>query len=151
MPLVGEAHILVRADLSNLGKDFQTGFDKGAAVFFTGGGKMRDQFDKGFNKSDANTTFGKFADGLDNLDDKFSKAATNFNRLVQTGYATGTALTTAVGAVSSLIGGLGSLIGVAGGAAASLSSLGSIVTALGLGMGVAKLALSGVGAALSVL
>jgi hypothetical protein len=130
MAVVGEAHIIVRAITTSVKDDIKKGFNGVDDTIQKTGDRARKVFSDDFAKSTAG-----------------ARAA--FSKLVRTGYILQGALGTVAGVVGSLIGGLGALIGAAGGAAGSLGAFAGVLAALPAGMATFKLAIGGVGAAVS--
>ena len=152
MALVGEAHVIVRAVTTGVRNDIKRGFNGLGGVASSAGRDVGRQFSNGFNRAAGDgRAFDTFRNSLRNLVSESQSVQQAFTSLSRTSRTLGTAFVGAVGGISSLIGGLVSLVGAAAGAAASLASIGNVVAGLGLGLGVAKLALGGVGGALSKL
>ncbi len=149
--LVGEAHVIVRAITSKVDEDIRKGFSGSSSTGGKAGDAMGKSFSRGFNKNVNQNTFSRIADGLKTLSPGAQKAREAFQKLLATGYVLQTALSTILPAVFSLIGGLGAIAGSAAGAIGSLAALGNVIFALAGAMAVAKLALGGVGKALSAL
>jgi len=130
MAVVGEAHIIVRAITTSVKDDIKKGF-QGVDSAVGDSGK---RISKAFSND--------FAGGA-------QAAQKAFQRLTKTGYVLQTALGTIVSGVVSLVGAAGALGGALGGAAGSVASFAGIIAALPAGMATFKLALSGVGEAVS--
>ena len=130
MAVVGEAHIIVRAITTSVKDDIKKGFNGVDDTIQKTGDRARKVFSDDFAKSTAG-----------------ARAA--FSRLVRTGYILQGALGTVAGVVGSLVGGLGALIGAAGGAAGSVGAFAGVIAALPAGLATFKLALGGVGQAVS--
>jgi phage-related protein len=150
--IVGEAHIIVRALTDKVDGDIKRGFSGlSAAPASTAGGRFAKAFSAGFNKSADASVFKRFSDGIANAGAASEGAARRFSSLVKTGYSVQAALGSILGGLSAVIGGLVSLGGSALGAAGSLAIVGNAGFAMAAGMIAAKLALGGVGKALSAL
>lgn len=130
MAIVGEAHIVVRAITTSVKDDIKKGFEG------------VDSTVKKTGQSIAKTFQSDFARSAD-------QSRKSWAALTKTSFTLQTAVGSLVGTISSLVGGLGAVAGAAGGAAASIVALGSAVVALPVGMAVAKLALGGIGQAVS--
>jgi hypothetical protein len=130
MAVVGEAHIIVRAITTSVKDDIKKGFNGVDDTIKQTGERARKVFSDDFAKSTAG-----------------ARAA--FSKLVRTGYILQGAIGTLAGTVGSLIGGLGALIGAAGGAAGSVGAFAGVIAALPAGLATFKLALGGVGQAVS--
>jgi hypothetical protein len=130
MAVVGEAHIIVRAITTSVKDDIKKGF-QGVDNAVADSGK---RISKAFSDD--------FASGAE-------AAQKAFQRLVKTGYVLQTALGTIVGGLASLVGAAGALAGALGGAAGSVAAFSGVIAALPAGMATFKLALGGVGAAVS--
>jgi hypothetical protein len=79
------------------------------------------------------------------------RARLAFAKLTRASFVLGPAISVLVGAITGVIGGLGALVGAAGGASASLVIIGNGFAAVRLGALAARIALGGVGRALSQL
>ena len=148
MPVVGEAHIMVRALTTRVAKDIKDGFDgiDGATATKAGetiGQRLRD----GFSKSTSGNWAGKWADGLRAVAPGAEAARDQMNQLIKQGYKFSAIGTLLVGSIGTIIGALGALIGAAGGAAAAFTAIIGTMVSLKVGMAVAKFALKGVGEA----
>jgi len=145
MPVVGEAHIMVRALTTRVAKDIKDGFDgiDGATATKAGetiGQRLKD----GFAKSTAGTWAGKWADALKAAAPGAEAARDRMNELIKSGYKISSIGTLIAGSIGTIVGALGALIGVAGGAAAAFTALIGTMMSLKIGMSVAKFALNGV-------
>lgn len=130
MAVVGEAHIIVRAITTSVKDDIKKGFNGVDDTIKQTGERAKKVFAEDFAKSTAG-------------------ARVAFSRLVRSGYILQGAIGTLAGTVGSLVGGLGALIGAAGGAAGSVGAFAGVVAALPAGLATFKLALGGVGQAVS--
>lgn len=151
MALVGEAHIIVRAITSKVDRDIRNGFKNVGGIGHNAGNNLGKSFSRGFNQGFDRNIFQRVAQGIKTLSPGADEARIKFHNLVREGYTLGTALSVLVGGISSVLGGLVSLGGAAAGAIPALAALGNVVVAIGLGMRVAKLALGGVGKAVSAI
>jgi len=152
LAIVGQAEIIVRAITTKVESDIRSGFNGAEKAGAEAGRSIGTSLNKELSKSSSGSTvFKDFGDKIGVLEPKALKAAQGFHTLVRTGYTVQSALGALVGSLGAVGGGLGALIGVAGGAGASIAVLGNIFVAFGSGMAAAKLALSGVGAALGKL
>lgn len=150
MAVVGHAEIVVRALTDGVEKDIREGFSKAATSASRAGRdigeNLADGMDRGIRGLRLPKTFNeKFKDALSNSVD----LADSFTSLARKGYFVQAAFGAIVGSIGALVGGLGALIGVAGGAAASIVALGSAAITAKVGLSIAKLALGGVGQAVS--
>jgi phage-related protein len=151
MAIVGEAYVIVRANTSSVERDIRKSFNGVGSAASSAGRNAGERFNAAFRRSQSDNVFGKFSAGLSQAVRGADAARAKFHDLVRAGYAVGTAMAGAAGGISAIIGGLGALVGAAGGAAASLAAVGNVVASLGLGLGVAKLALGGVGKAVGAI
>lgn len=150
MALVGEAHIIVRAITNQVQKDIQNAFKDINATANRAGQDAASSFSRGFERRfSGNNVFTRMARAITSMVPGALAARAAFQSMVRTGYTLGTTISVLVGGIFSLIGGLGALVGAAGGAAASLAVVGNSVFAIAAGMVATRLALSGVGAAVS--
>lgn len=152
MAVVGEAHIIVRAITDKVGDDIKRGFRNGGTTARQAGESAGDAFKRGFSNSAFadKSVFTRFANGLKTARPEAEKTAQRFDALTRASYLIGPALTAAGGSISALGGGLLALGGAIGGAAIpAIGGLISTLFSLKLAAGVAKLALSGIGAAVS--
>lgn len=152
MAVVGEAYVLVRANTSGVERDIKNGFNRIAGSASAGGRTAGQRFSQAFNSaSGGDNVFSKFSAGIRAAVRDADSARNTFHNLVREGYALGTAFAGAVGGISAAIGGITSLAGAAAGAIGSVAALGNTVASLGLGLGVAKLALGGIGKAVKAI
>jgi phage-related protein len=151
MALVGSANIVIRAITINVERDISKGFANVGRTGRRAGESMSQAFTRGFNSSNSKNIFKKLSDGIGTAASGAESARRTFSNLSRTFQFVATGISVLIGGIAAVIGGLGSLIGVAGGAAASLSGLGNVMFSLVAAMVVARLALSGVGKALSAL
>ncbi len=148
MALVGEAHIIVRAITTGVADDIKRGFNNiDDSVAGRAGRELGNSFFRGFNSSGSGNIFGRISDGLRTLVPDAEQAREQFRRLVKTGYYLQTGLSVLVGALAAVGGGIVALGGTAVAALPSFVSLANIMVGLRIGLGVAKLALGGVGEA----
>lgn len=152
MTTVGSAYIHVHAITDKVDGEIRKGFSNINTNFAGNAGKkMAKSFSHGFQSSSSKNVMGKFADGLKEIAPKAEKTRKHFANLVRTGYFLNGALGGIIGGLSAVGGGLTALIGAAGGASASLIVLANGGFAMAAGMVAAKIALGGVGKALSAL
>lgn len=130
MAVVGEAHIIVRAITTKVKDDIKKGFDGVDETITNTGERARRMFQDDFVKSSAG-----------------ARAA--WTRLVRTSYILQGAVGTLAASLASVIGGVGALAGAVGGAAGSVAALSGVIAAFPAGIATFKLALGGVGAAVS--
>ena len=153
MPVVGEAHIIVRAITTNVAKDIKQGF---SGVSGGGGGKqaekagkdLSEKFMKGFNKGGKDTSFlSNFAAGLKEMNPAAEQAYDNMNNLIMSGYKGSAMAGIFITSIGSLIGALVALVGAALGAAASFTAVIGLFLSMKAATAVAKMAFEGVGEA----
>jgi hypothetical protein len=148
MPVVGEAHIIVRAITTNVAKDIKNGFDGvgGEAGKSSGraGRTLAQKFQEGMNRSVKTTVFGKWADGLREMAPAAEATRDSINQMIISGYKTSAMAPIIIGSIGVIIGGLSALIGSALGAAASFTALIGVFMAFKLATMVGKMALEGV-------
>jgi hypothetical protein len=150
--IVGDAYIVVRALTDKVEGDIRRGFSGVEGAGRQAGEKMGEAFTRGFNRNAGTATvFGRFADGLRTMVPEAERARLAFAKLTRASFVLGPAISVLVGAISGVIGGLGALVGAAGGASASLVIIGNGFAAVRLGALAARIALGGVGRALSQL
>jgi phage-related protein len=141
--VVGDAYIVVRAITNRVRDDIQKELNGVSGDADRAGNDVGNSFSRGFQRA---TSRGLF-------DSKFAREAETarktLNRLIQTGFFLGPAISGLVGAVGSLGAGLATLTTIAGAAAPSLIALGGAFAALIQGAGVLRLAFGGVGNAIS--
>lgn len=152
MAIVGDAYIVVRALTDKVEGDIRRGFSGTEGAGRQAGEKMGDAFTRGFNRNMGTANvFTRFSEGLKTMVPEAERARQAWAKLTRVSFVLGPAISLLVGGIGSLIGGLGALVGSAGGAAASLVIIGNGFAAVRLGALAAKLALGGVGKALSAL
>jgi phage-related protein len=149
--VVGEASIIVRAITNKVRKDISDGFGGLDAIGSRAGKNLGERFSQGFNKSGANNSVGKLADGLRKMYPEAERARETWQKLTKTGFVLGPMISGLVGAISAFIGSLVSIVGAAGAAGSSLIVLGNVLSAMGLAMLSAKIALGGVMQALGAM
>jgi phage-related protein len=151
MPVVGEAHIVVRAITTNVARDIRNGFNGVSGV----GGKnaqkagedMATRFMRGFNKNIENNFLTKLADGMKEVAPQAQASYDAINALIVQGYKMSTVGSVIAGAIGVIIGSLVSLVGAAAGAAASFTAVIGMFLSLKAATAVAKMAFNGVGEA----
>ncbi len=152
MAIVGDAYIVVRALTDKVEGDIRRGFSGAEGAGRQAGEKMGDAFTRGFNRNmETANVFTRFSEGLKTMVPEAERARLAFAKLTRVSFILGPSLSLLIGAITGVIGGLGALVGAAGGASASLVIIGNGFAAVRLGAMAAKLALSGVGRALSQL
>lgn len=144
MALVGEAHIVVRALTGKVASDIKNGFSGLGDIGDRAGQDVGRSFSRGFSKSNKSI-----------FDSSFIKNAIATNKqlvsLTRTGRTVGTglaALASGLGALVTSVVALGATVVAAG---PSLAVFGSILASVGVAALTAKLALGGIGAAVSKL
>lgn len=144
MALVGEAHIIVRAITSKVASDIKNGFAGIGDVGGSAGASAGRSFSKGFAKNNKSI-----------FDNSFIRNAVAANKrlvsLTRTSRTAGTALAALASGAGSLVSSIVALGATVGAAAPSLLVFASILTAVGIAAITARLALGGVGAAVSKL
>ena len=150
--VVGSAYIIVHSLTDKINKDLQRGFKNADRDARRSGEGMGEAFTQGFKKvTKSSNAFTKFSAGIKSAVPGAEAARLQYTKLVRVSYTVGPAISVVVGGISSLVGGLGALVGSAGGAASSIVVLGSVFSAIKIGMASAKLALKGVSEALGLL
>jgi uncharacterized protein YukE len=145
MAVVGEAHVIVRAITNRVRPDIQKAFEGLDGVGEAAGRDISDSFNRGLSRG------GGERGGL--FSAKFRKEAEDarlgLQRLITTGYALAPAFTALVAVIGALGGGLLALGGIAGAVGiGGLVTLAGGLSAVAQAAITAKLAFSGVGAAL---
>jgi hypothetical protein len=144
MAVVGEAQIIVRAIGTRVKSDITDIFKGLDSVGGESGKSLGEKFSQGFNKSGANNSVGKLADGLKKMYPEAERARETWQKLTKTGFVLGPMIAGLAGSISAFIGSLVSVAGAAGAAGASLIVFGNVLSAMGLAMLSAKIALGGV-------
>jgi hypothetical protein len=130
MAVVGSASIIVRAITTGVQRDIQRGFNNVDNIGQRAGQQMGGAFNRGF-LNEAQKSFDRF------------------KKLAATGFTVGPAVAGLISAISSVVSGLFALAAQASAAAPALVALGGAFAAAIQGAGALKLALAGVGAAIS--
>lgn len=151
MPVVGEAHIIVRAITTNVSKDIKNGFNgvsgSGGKSAQKAGEDLSSRFMSGFNKNLEVSFLSKFASGMEAMVPQAQQGYDAINQLTVSGYkatAMGGAL---VSSISVLIGSLISIVAAAAGAAMSFTAVIGVFVAMKAATAVAKSAFNGIGEA----
>jgi len=145
MAVIGHAEIVVRAITNNFEKELKgTLSNISKSISIGAGRKIGDGFADGFNRSQAKTTFGQLADGLNSLVPEAESARQSFQSLMRSGYVLQGALGSIVGAISSVVVSIGPLIGSLLAAAPAVAGLAGAFVTLRVGMMVAKTAFGGI-------
>jgi phage-related protein len=151
MPIVGEAHIMVRAITTNVAKDIQNGFNgvsgSGGKSAQKAGEDLASKFMRGFNKRPELSFVTQFADGMKEMNPAAKQAYDTINELVVKGYKVSTMGSVAAGAIGTLVGSLISLVAAAAGAAMSLTAVIGLFVSMKAATAVAKFAMEGIGEA----
>lgn len=150
MAVVGEANIIVRAITTGFDNDLRRQLRAlGGNVGPQGrraGESIGDAFQRGFSLG-AGNIFSNIASGLRELVPDAEAARLQFRSLVRIGYTLGTAITTLIGGISSLVGGLVILISALGRAAPAAAGLVSAFVQMRVAIGFVTFALRGIGQA----
>jgi hypothetical protein len=142
MPVVGEAHVVVRAITTGFEDDVRRGIDNGGLSRI--GQQAGQSLSSGFSKGSGGGKADKFAKEID-------AARLKLQQLVMQSYFVGPAVGVAASALSSLASAAFAMGAQVGAALPSLIVLPSIFAAMGQAMVTAKLAFSGVGKAIGAL
>ena len=143
MAVVGSAYIVVRAITTGFTKDVQKQFGGVGNIGTQAGSTLGKNFSRSFAK------IGKL--DLSGISDQAMAARERFTELIRSGYKLSAAIGVVVPALGALAGGLVSVIGSLVAATPAAITLAGGFVALGLAAITAKLALGGVGAAVSKL
>lgn len=145
---VGSVYITVRAVTDKVASDIEKAFaGVNTGSIAASGTAVADAFSKSVSKGLSPNIFTKVGESLSNFGGEAGSAREKLADLTTTGYTTGTAVGSLLGAVSSLIGGLGGLIGVVGGAMPALAGLAGAFVTVKAGVAVAELAFQGISSA----
>jgi len=151
MAVVGEAIIVVRTMSTGFDKqlrDSVKGIDK---IGEDAGRRLSSSVRKGAGRGSIGDLFSKDTKSFKQLGREADKVGKIFNSLQRTGYTVGTTIGVLVSALSSLVVGVVSLGGAVLSATPALVALGGGLAAIIAGSVAAKLALSGIGAAVGAL
>jgi phage-related protein len=143
MAVVGSAYIVVRAITTGFTKDVQKQFGGIGNIGNQAGSTLGKNFSRSFAK------VGKL--DMSGISDQAMAARERFTELIRSGYKLSAAIGVVVPALGALAGGLVSVVGSLVAATPAAITLAGGFVALGLAAITAKLALSGVGAAVSKL
>jgi hypothetical protein len=146
MAVVGDAVVVVRALTKGVGKDIKDGFKDSDRIGSSAGERVGRSFSSGLKRSNPGRSL---ADSLRAAFPDAEKASAKYQSILQAGFLAGPAISGAVSSIGALGASLGSLVGVLGAAAPAAVVLGSALSAIVVGAVAAKLALGGVGQALS--
>jgi hypothetical protein len=145
MAVIGHAEIVVRAITNNFEKELKgTLSNISKSISIGAGRKIGDGFADGFNRSQAKTTFGQLADGLNSLVPEAESAREKFQSLMRTGYVLQGVMGSLVGAISSVVVSIGPLIGSLLKAAPAAAGLAGAFVTLKVAMAVAKTSFGGI-------
>lgn len=148
MPVVGEAHIIVRAITTNVAKDIKEGFKgiSGEAGRNASdvGRTISEKFNDGVRRSAAKTVFGKWADGLREVAPEAEATRMAINQMIMSGYKTAAMAPVLIGSLGVIIGGLLALVGAAGGAASAFTAVIGVFMAFKVATMVGKMAFNGI-------
>jgi hypothetical protein len=145
MALVGEAHIIIRADTSAFKKEIEAALNGVKKDVGRIGKDIGRDLSRGINSGSGKK--GRFSE----LTKEAEKARKAFNSLVKTGYMVGPAIAGAVSAISDLIQGLFAVGSAVGAAAPALVALPGVFAAIAQGAITAKIAFGGVMKGISAL
>lgn len=148
---IAQAFVSVRARTDQVENDIRRGFNNSRNAAGRGGRSVGDAFARGFNNSSSGNIFKKIGDGFKNAEGPARKITEQFRSLIRINYTLSTALGVLVGGISSVLSGIVSLAGAAGGAASAFVVIGNGAFAMVAALSAARLALGGVGRALSAL
>lgn len=150
MALVGEAHIIVRAITKDVAGDIANALRGVEGVASSAGSKVGTKFARSFRSTNG-SMFDKLKAGMSSVAGEAEVARAAWVKLQKTGFVLQSTIGVLAGSIGSLVGGLGALAGALGGAAASGVALAGTLVSLKIGASVAKLALSGIAAAVQKL
>jgi phage-related protein len=142
MAVVGEARIIVRAITNRVKPDIEAAFAGLDRIGEREGARISEGFNRGLKRNTDNDLFSRaFLASAE-------QARQTLNRLVTVGYFLGPAISGVVGAIGSLGAGFVSLVAVLGAATPALAAIPALLASIGLAALTARLAFSGVAAAL---
>jgi len=148
MPVVGEAHIIVRAITTNVAKDIRNGFNgvsgSGGKNAQKAGEALSDRFRRGFNKGSEINFLKGISQGLQEMNPAAEQGYNLINELVVKGYKASTMASVLAGSLGVVIGSLVSLVGAAAGAAMSLTAVIGLFISMKAATAVAKFAMEGI-------
>ena len=148
MAVVGEAFIVIRPITTGFAGAVKRDLEGFSAIAGKAGRSAGTSFGSNFSKAFDKANPGFFSEkGIA----KAIQTQKAWQSLTKTGYVLTTGLSVLTGSIGALVGGLVSLGSAALAAAPSVVALGGAFAAIGIGAATAKLALSGVGAAVSKL
>jgi len=151
MPVVGEAHIIVRAITTNVAKDIKNGFNgvsgSGGKSAEKAGENLSAKFMRGFNKGSEINFMSGISKGLQEMTPQAQQGYDAINQLIVTGYKGSVMGSALAGSIGVIIGALVSLVAAAAGAATSITAVIGLFIAMKAATAVAKMAFNGVGEA----
>lgn len=151
MPVVGEAHIIVRAITTNVAKDIKNGFNgvsgSGGKQAQKTGQDLGTKFMRGFNKNTEVSFLSQLASGMKEMNPAAQQGYDAINSLIVGGYKASTMGFVLAGSIGVIVGSLVSLIAAAAGAAMSMTAVIGLFVAIKVASAVAKMAFNGVGEA----
>lgn len=151
MPVVGEAHIIVRAITTNVAKDIRNGFNgvsgSGGKNAQKAGESLSAKFMRGFNKGSEINFLTGISQGLETMNPGAKAAYESINELIVKGYKIAPMASAAAGAIGVIVGSLVVLVAAAAGAAMSLTAVIGLFVSMKAASAVAKFAMNGVGEA----
>lgn len=151
MPVVGEAHIIVRAITTNVAKDINKGFNgvsgSGGKNAEKAGQDLSSRFMSGWNKNMDTNPFTKLSNALKEMNPSAEQGYNSINQLIVAGYKGATMASVFGGSIGVIIGALVSLVAAAAGAATALIAVVGLFVSMKAATAVAKMAFNGVGEA----
>jgi len=148
MAVVGSAYVMVRAITTSVPKDIQNAFKGIGGIGRNQGSQLARGFNDGFRRGNA---FQGVQDGLRAIAPGAEAARARFQSLVRTGYTLGTAMSVVVSSIGSVLTGIVALGGALLSAVPAAAALLGAITGLGIGLIAARMALGGIGEAVSKL
>jgi hypothetical protein len=151
MPVVGEAHIIVRAITTNVAKDIRNGFNgvsgSGGKNAQKAGESLSAKFMRGFNKGSELNFMTGISQGLEQMNPAAERGYNLINELIVKGYKVAPMASVFAGAIGVIVGSLVLLVAAAAGAAMSLTAVIGLFISMKAASAVAKFAMNGVGEA----
>jgi phage-related protein len=151
MPVVGEAHIIVRAITTNVAKDIRNGFNgvsgSGGKQAQKTGEDLGTKFMRGFNKNTEVSFLSQLASGMKEMNPAAEQGYNAINELIVKGYKVAPMASALAGAIGVIVGALTVLVAAAAGAAMSFTAIIGLFISMKAASAVAKFALNGVGEA----
>jgi hypothetical protein len=153
MPIIGEAQIIVKAITSGVERDIRNGFQKAEGIGGAAGKNLGKATGSGFREGFLNSTkdnfMGKLGDAFKSIEQQAEASRAAMVKIIRTSHFMSVGFQVLIGTIAQLVTSIGALGGAVVGAIASGMALVNVFAAIKIGSAVGKMAMGGIGQAVS--